>query len=350
MSDMQPYFSVIVPVYQGQGTIQRALESLVSQSFEDFEVIVVNDGSTDDTASIVSAFAKSDHRFRIVSKENGGRSSARNEGIECSSGKYLMFLDADDMLYPHALGLLHGGTSETCADIALGAFSRSSEQAPMYQERGASEFRSVTSEDSIRLALSFWDNVARIPFPEYGRGVMFRSACGKAIRLKLVRESQIRFKKGLKYCEDALFMYETYKAAATVIASNDCVYHYFANDCSTTNTTSITDEDLSSLSFLVKAMEQYCPLPDEELGLLSSCFARELLTMLGRKPNCSRDRLDEMLSSSSVKKMMVRASGVRLSRSKSGCVFNSAVCRLIALGRYRAAMKLCAIARTVKIR
>lgn len=349
MNDTQPYFSVIVPVYQGQGTIHGTLESLKSQSFEDFEAIVVNDGSTDDTASIVAAFAKSDHRFKIVSRVNGGRSSARNEGIECSSGKYLIFLDADDVLYPHALHLLHEGTSETCADIAIGAFSRSSEQAVMVRERGVSEFRSVASEDSIRLALSFWDNVARIPFPEYRRGVIFRSACGKAIRLKLVRENRIKFKKGLKYCEDALFMYEAYKAATTVIASNDCIYHYFANDRSTTNTASITDEDLSSLSILIGAVEQYRSLPDEELGLLSSCFARELLTMLRRKPNCSMNRLDEMLSSSSVKKMLARANGVRLSQSKLGCAFNSAVCRLIVLGRYRAAMKLCAIARTVKI-
>ena len=344
MSDTRPFFSVIVPVYQGQDTIGRALESLISQTFKDFEAIVVNDGSTDGTAAVLSAFARADKRFKVISKSNGGRSSARNSGIERAKGEYLVFLDADDALYPHALQSLCEGVRKTGADVAMGTFSRSFEQAAITQREG-SEIKEVTPDDAIRLALSFWDNVDLVPFPEYGRGIVFRSACGKAIRSRLFSDGKIMFANGLKYCEDALFMYESYRAAEIVIALNNCVYHYFVNDSSTTRATSTTEEDLDSLSLLLKNMKRYQSAPGEEFELLCSCFARELITMLGRRPDCTEDRFGELLSDPFLKLILAKVGGVRLSSSVFGCFFNSAVCRLISIGRYKSAMLLCSSAR-----
>ena len=344
MSNTRPFFSVIVPVYQGRGTIGRALESLLSQTFEDFEAIIVNDGSTDGTDTVLSAFAGSDKRFKIVSKPNGGRSSARNSGMEHAEGDFLVFLDADDVLYPHALQSLCEGVRKTGADVAIGAFSRSFEQAASARREGP-ELKEVPTDNAIRLALSFWDNVDLVPFTEYGQGVVFRSACGKAIRSRLLSDGEIKFVSGLKYCEDALFMYESYKAAGVVIALNNYVYNYFVNDSSTTMATFTTAEDLNSLSLLLRTIERYKSLPDEEFELLCSCFARELVTMLGRKPNCSEGRFGELLSSPSLKRILAQVRGVRLSSSLFGCVLNSTVCRLISSGRYKSAMMLCSFVR-----
>ncbi len=90
-------FSVIIPAYNCERTIERCLRSVIGQSFRDYEVIMVDDGSTDDTGEICKYFTERDERFRYYYKENGGVSTARNYGISRASGKYVTFLDSDDV-------------------------------------------------------------------------------------------------------------------------------------------------------------------------------------------------------------------------------------------------------------
>jgi glycosyltransferase involved in cell wall biosynthesis len=92
-----PFFSVIIPAFQAEETIRETMESLVSQSFKDFEVIVVNDGSTDHTAGIVQEFSGKLPELRIVEQSNRGLGNARNEGARIAAGHWLAFLDADDV-------------------------------------------------------------------------------------------------------------------------------------------------------------------------------------------------------------------------------------------------------------
>jgi len=96
-----PLFSVIIPLYNKENWIGNTLQSVLSQTFSDFEVIIVNDGSTDNGASIAESFQ--DERIYLFSKENGGVSAARNFGIEKATSNYIAFLDADDFWYPNFL-------------------------------------------------------------------------------------------------------------------------------------------------------------------------------------------------------------------------------------------------------
>jgi glycosyltransferase involved in cell wall biosynthesis len=96
---MSPYFSIVVPVYNVSGYVTQALNSLKNQSFKDFEVIVVNDGSTDDSKTKASTFVEQDDRFKLIDIENSGLGIARNRGLEYISGQYLMFLDSDDLFH-----------------------------------------------------------------------------------------------------------------------------------------------------------------------------------------------------------------------------------------------------------
>ena len=93
---MQPFFSIIIPLYNKENAIEKTLKSVFNQSFTDYEVIVINDGSTDKSKEKVYAF--SDSRLRLISTENKGVSQARNLGISESKGKLIAFLDADDLL------------------------------------------------------------------------------------------------------------------------------------------------------------------------------------------------------------------------------------------------------------
>lgn len=96
-----PLISVIIPLYNKEPIIGRTIQSVLSQSFSDFELIVVNDGSTDSSMDVVRSI--SDSRLRLVEQENGGPSKARNTGVEAAKGKWMLFLDADDELLPGAL-------------------------------------------------------------------------------------------------------------------------------------------------------------------------------------------------------------------------------------------------------
>lgn len=96
-----PFFSVIIPLYNKEGQIKTTLQHVLSQNFVDFEIIIVNDDSTDKSLEIVQSF--SDDRITIFSQENQGASSARNFAIKMAKGKYMALLDADDVWYPNHL-------------------------------------------------------------------------------------------------------------------------------------------------------------------------------------------------------------------------------------------------------
>ena len=100
-----PKISIIVPVYKVEQYLRQCLDSVLVQTFGDWECILVDDGSPDNSGSICDEYAKKDPRFRVIHKENGGVSSARNEGLKHTSGEWVYFVDSDDTLYPDALSI-----------------------------------------------------------------------------------------------------------------------------------------------------------------------------------------------------------------------------------------------------
>src|SRR5574337_57403 len=100
MPEATPAVSVVIPAYNAAWCVRRAVDSVLAQTFTDFELLVVDDGSTDDTAAVLNTYGD---RLRIVSKPNGGLSSARNAGIDAARGRYVAFLDADDGWLPEKL-------------------------------------------------------------------------------------------------------------------------------------------------------------------------------------------------------------------------------------------------------
>lgn len=93
-----PMFSIIIPVYNSANTIRECLESIVSQSFSDFEVIIVNDGSTDNTEEIIKSFSENDTRIKLYSFPNSGVSETRRRGISLATGEYILQVDSDDTI------------------------------------------------------------------------------------------------------------------------------------------------------------------------------------------------------------------------------------------------------------
>lgn len=100
---MSPYFSIIVPVYNSSQYLDRCIDSILSQTYNDFELILVDDGSTDESGNICDVYAQKDKRIRVFHKTNGGVSSARNKGIKEANGEYAIFVDSDDYILPEKL-------------------------------------------------------------------------------------------------------------------------------------------------------------------------------------------------------------------------------------------------------
>ncbi len=110
-------FSIIVPVYNVEKFLRESLDSIVAQTFKDFEVICVNDGSTDNSLEILNEYANKDSRIKIISQENQGQGVARNNAIDIAQGKYLLFVDPDDWIETNALEQIWNKAEATDANI-----------------------------------------------------------------------------------------------------------------------------------------------------------------------------------------------------------------------------------------
>lgn len=111
--------SVIVPVYKVEQYLKKCVDSILAQTFQDIEIILVDDGSPDSSGKICDDYAKADSRVRVIHKENGGLSSARNAGIDAARGKYLGFIDSDDYIAPDMYELLHTNLVKEHADLSI---------------------------------------------------------------------------------------------------------------------------------------------------------------------------------------------------------------------------------------
>ena len=121
---MNPVVSIIVPIYNAQVQLNRCIDSVLNQDFEDFELILVNDGSKDASGEICDRYAAEDERIHVIHKENTGVSDSRNCGIDAAKGEYLQFLDSDDWITMDATSLLVRAAKEYQCDLVIADFYR----------------------------------------------------------------------------------------------------------------------------------------------------------------------------------------------------------------------------------
>lgn len=180
--------SIVVPVYNIEDYIESCLESIAAQSYSDFEVVMVDDGSTDSSGDICRKWADMDRRFRIITKSNGGLSSARNCGIEASNGEFITFIDGDDAVHPYYLETMIENVRREYSIVGVG-IERFRNELPIVSHTVTRKYHFLPND-------AFKDML-------YQSGVMINSACGKLYRRELIEG--IRFKEGILY-EDLEWM------------------------------------------------------------------------------------------------------------------------------------------------
>ncbi|MBQ2681675.1 MAG: glycosyltransferase [Eggerthellaceae bacterium] len=206
----QPRFSIVVPVYNAALYLDSCLGSLTAQSFSNFEVICVDDGSTDSSSTLLETHARIDSRVRVVHKTNGGPSSARNAGIEAAIGDYVVFLDSDDLLESDACDRLSQVLESDEIDIAVFGWS-CFDGTPDHW---------TSQQGDVRDAF----------YPTFEPSLLFEEHAQPflrvAIRRSLLDESNIRFDETLYLGEDAAFLLSLLPHAKGVRLMSDKLYRY----------------------------------------------------------------------------------------------------------------------------
>ena len=128
-------FSIVIPVYNAEKTVGRCLDSILAQSFSDFQVILIDDGSRDQSLSICRAYSRADERITVVHQENRGPSAARNEGLRRAAGDWLCFVDSDDYIAPDYLEQLNAGFRNTGADVLFFGYRKADREGRIIETR-----------------------------------------------------------------------------------------------------------------------------------------------------------------------------------------------------------------------
>ena len=203
--------SIVIPAYNAAATVGRCLDSLLAQTYRDFELIVVDDGSTDSTAQIISAYAERDSRIRLIRQENAGVSAARNVGLDVARGDLIGFTDSDDAVSPEfleALLSLYAPGVLPVADI-----ERSDGDGSVL----ASLPPAITL-DTTRLPEDYFCGTL-------GQGIAF-SSCNKLFSAALLRDGCLRFAEELTVGEDMLFVFRYLRRCREVRLTRRAVYRY----------------------------------------------------------------------------------------------------------------------------
>ena len=213
---MTKKITVIVPVYNVENYLNKCLDSIIKQTYKNLEIIVVNDGSTDNSGTICQEYAQKDNRIIYVEKENGGQSEARNMGLDRMTGSYVTFVDSDDWVEADYVETLYQKITEYQADIAVGNYYSYNEQEGIFCFHifGSSYYEKVY--DNVSIFENFYES-------EHMKNFALICVGGKLYKSDLFRE--LRFEVG-KLGEDGYLNQKIYLLAEKTIYLNKGLYAY----------------------------------------------------------------------------------------------------------------------------
>ena len=210
-----PAISIIVPIFNMEHLMRRCIDSLLAQTFTDYELLLIDDGSKDGSWSICQEYARKDARIGIYHKENGGLSDARNYGLSKATGKYTIFPDPDDWVSPDGLDRLYATAEREQADITICDLYREDEYSRHY---GCQRPQSLKAEDVLKELFS----------------TIHGFAWNKLIRRDVYTRFGISYPKGIYGCEDQYTMAAILLHDIKIAYEPVAFYHYMYNSASLT--------------------------------------------------------------------------------------------------------------------
>lgn len=266
---MNEIVSVIIPVYNAAKYLDRCVKSVTGQTYKELEIILVDDGSTDDSGRMRDEWAEKDNRVKVIHTENGGPACARNTGIAAASGRWLLFMDSDDWYFTDdAIEHLVRSTEGKDSDIICFNYKR------FFEDKGR-----------------FSDNLCNISQPRQAGDINYlvdnriytSSPCLKLISKDLLAENNITFEPGV-WAEDIEFCGKLLLSAKNVSFCNEAVYVYRRRMDS--RSTTFTQENINDLIYLVDKLSKAKNRPD----YFNSYLAFQYCTLLINSRMAKRDK------------------------------------------------------------
>lgn len=245
-----PLLSIVVPIYNGEEYVDSLLETFERQSQKDFEVIIVDDGSTDGTLQkLYSRAASMSYPIRIESIEPSGVSAARNRGIDVACGKYISFVDSDDQIVSNYVEVLKKVAARNAFDVYIFASYRT-DPSDSFQKKGKASYKKTDS-------LTMLHRLAVNP-TQYGVYNLF-------VEKKFLDEHEFRFAEEFEYYEDYDLLFRIFAAGERMLLSESALYYYVLQKGSAVATYSLDRfEDIALLELLVPYLRQIQPQYSQE--------------------------------------------------------------------------------------
>lgn len=236
---MSAKLSVIIPAYNIEGYIGKCLDSVLAQTFQDLEIIVIDDGSTDQTPQILDQYQQKYEKIQVIHKKNEGVSIARNTGIECAKGEFFLFFDGDDFMEPYTCEELYQTALEQHVDTVIYGYH-------LYENGAIKEsFLPTFAKDHyegkelIRELLPKFIGISDTNVNNWIKGVpqslfvenpaLWRTM----VSAKVIKENQLRFRKELRVGEDTIFISEYLSHAKNCYIKRKCYYYLVVRETST---------------------------------------------------------------------------------------------------------------------
>ena len=236
-----PKISVIIPVYNSQATLHRMIESFINQTFKDFEILLIDDGSTDDSSCICDEFAKRDNRIRVFHQKNQGVAMARLAGIKNARGEYSIHADSDDWVESNMLENMYEKAVNQDADVVIAKYFTN-----LPGNRETLHEQKLESDKSVDILYQIVS------------GKIFGSLWNKLIRHSLYKKYKVQFFPGLNYYEDVLALMQILKyPKVKVIHIGEAFYHYCINESSLSQ--KITIHTYNALRLYQEKMNLFLP-------------------------------------------------------------------------------------------
>ena len=233
-----------MPVYNAASYVRRMLESIRNQTLTDFEVLMIDDGSTDASGAILDEYSKMDQRFKVVHKQNGGVSAARQTGLELVQGEYVIHADSDDWVEPTMLEELYAKAQAEKSDVVICDFYSNTETDQKYVVQ--------------RPSSSDGQQVMRDLFQQ-----LHGSCCNKLVRRVCYNKCNAKFYPGIDYCEDLFFWYQVFSHPQIKVSYlPKAFYHYYCDVSHHSIIGSYSRKFLTMGNLLIDKMEQVLPPGD----------------------------------------------------------------------------------------
>ncbi len=218
---MDKKISVVVPIYNVEQYLRRCVDSIIGQTYKDLEIILVNDGSTDGSLNICREYEKADSRIKVIDKQNGGLSSARNAGIDIMTGKYVVFIDSDDYIAYNMVERLYSIAVAEKVNIVCCRFFKFNDETTGFKADKTQPIKLLTGKEAM--------------YQMFFSGGIGWSAWNKIYLSKLF--DTIRYKEGV-YMEDMSTTYLLYEQCERVAFTSEKLYYYYIRSTGITGTKS----------------------------------------------------------------------------------------------------------------